>query len=342
MNGNTEMVPALLTPEAAKARAIAIIQSQKDAISFIHPEDLDTAGVFLPIVTVLRATENDFHRIAGGRLMPKGHHTDRIAEACGVHITRVSVQIIAKHKWSANAAGWKRLRDGSRLEREAEYEFDAESRAEEDFLRDPSKYPTENAKRLHVLELARFGHQRASTGAALALIRKLAAVPITFGPEEIRKAMCFARVDINTDALLRDPSIRMAAINQMIGASREVYGQTNGGMTTMALEAQPAVLPARTIDPDTGEIHETPTTGDLFEDDVPWQEEKSAPITEDQVAKLKDALRVYLQKAMPQQAVDQINNMLGDQEATVEQLNLLIDRCENYLQRRADKQRRTA
>src|SRR5512146_1078711 len=95
-------------PANAKAKALQIISAQKDAISFVRPEDLETAGVLLPVVTVLKATENDFHKIAGGKLMPKGHHTDRIATACGVHITRVSVQILGDHKWAANAAGWKR------------------------------------------------------------------------------------------------------------------------------------------------------------------------------------------------------------------------------------------
>jgi hypothetical protein len=40
---------------------------------------------------------------------------------------------------------------------------------------------------------------------------------------------------------------------------------------------------------------------------------------------------------MPTKAVAEINAMLDNAEATVQQINLLVDRCEVYLQKRAEK-----
>jgi len=217
---------AVVTPEAAKQKAIKTIDgyAEEGALVYVRPEDLETQGTFYPVPTCVRCTPGDFHKISGGKLMPKGHHTQLIARATGTNIVDATTRKEGPYTFVGHARGARRMPDGTMLEAVAEYEFDAELRAEEDFLKDESKYPDERAKRRHVLELARFGRARAETGASLRVIRKLAGIPTAFDPGDIQKAMVFARIELNTDRLLSNPVTAQAALKNAIGVKAEIYG----------------------------------------------------------------------------------------------------------------------
>jgi hypothetical protein len=246
---------AVITPDAAKARALAIIKAHTEAVSFVRSEDIDTQGMFLPIVSVIPLAPGDLHQLGGGQMMPKKHHVDRMAEAAGVNVISVDVEHPSPYVWVGKAHGIKRMPDGTMREGEGEYSFDAEKYAELDFLKDTkSKYSTDTAKRIHLLEYAKFGHQRASTGARLALIRYFCKCPCSFGAQDLPKAMIFSRVDLNTDGLLASPDMREAAIAHAVGATRTLFGPVNGMVaraernvtpTAEAIEAPAAEAPAR-------------------------------------------------------------------------------------------------
>jgi len=212
--------------------AIELIRKYKseNQLVFVSEEDLRTQSMFLPEVVIIRSTSEDFHNIQGN-FMPKGYQTDRIGEAAGIHFleencgTRTE-KVGENTVYVGFAQGKKRMPDGTwRTSSVCEYEFDPIKRAEEDFLRDKQgKYNTEKDKKLAILNYQKFGRQRANSGARLRVIRELVGIPISFKPEEIKKAMIFSRIAINTDQLLEDPEMRQVAVKIALGAQTQIYG----------------------------------------------------------------------------------------------------------------------
>ncbi len=335
MNNETTNVPDVIRQEA-KDKALKIIQKTEGAISFVRESELDTQALFVPVVTVIKASEEDFHNIQGGVKMPKSHYTNQIAEATGVDIVDVRVTKTGEFTWSGHAEGERRQPDGTMRKGSGEYEFDAEKRAEEDFLKDAAKYTSEISKRKHVLELARFGAQRASTGARLALIRYLAGIPTGFTSENIRKAMIFVRVDRNVNGILQDPNMRQAAIQHALGAGEAVFGPAEAPAGLPAspearrIEAQPAAEPEGQPEGNGGEGESEPPT-DGFTDDIPWEEsdEEIARRALENFLSLKDT-RLEKSKYWPG-AKDVIRATLDDKKATLAAMQDLIKKTEGWL-----------
>lgn len=321
MENTTQNVPETIRQEA-KARALAILSSVPGAISFVNLQELETQSLFIPVITILKATPEDFHSLGGGVKMPKSYYTNQIAEATGVNITDVRVRKAGEYIWQGHAEGNRRMPDGSERPGVGEYEFDAEKRAEEDWLKHPDDYKTDIAKRRHVLEYAKFGMQRASTGARLALIRYLAGIPTGFTQETIQKAMMFNRIDRNVDGIMADPSMRDAVIQHALGATVEVFG--------------PQKQIPRTVDVESGEVIEQPKAE---EGQVPMFPEEESPKPEPSpVDKLKAILRTHLEKIPVDLIIKQgnvhelIQKSLDKKDATEIEINAWIDRCAQYFQ----------
>jgi len=222
-------------PAKTNQNPIELVRRYKsdDQLVFVAEEDLQTQSMFLPEVVIIHSTPDDFWNISG-KFMPKRHQKDRIAEAAGIAFleencgTRTE-KVDGNTAYVGFAQGKKRMPDGTwRTSSICEYEFDPVKRAEEDILRDTKgKYKTEKDKKLHLLNLQKFGRARASTGARLRVINELTGMPTSLEPNQIKKAMVFARVAVNTDRLLEDPELKKVAIDHAMSASREIYGGTS-------------------------------------------------------------------------------------------------------------------
>ena len=321
--GDTQV--AIVTPDAAKARALAILKQHTEAVSFVRTEDLDTQGMFLPVVSVIPATPDDFHALGGGQCMPKKHQVDRMGEAAGVNVTSVDVEHPSRYVWVGKAHGTKRMPDGSMREGEAEYEFDAETYAELDFGKDQNgRYGSELAKRQHLLEYAKFGRQRASTGARLALIRYFCKCPTSFKREQLPRAMAFARVDLNTDGLLQTPEMREAAIAHAVGATTTLFGpgQPTVRNVTPAAASESAEAPLggeSAEDPFADAAQPTPVV------DTPTPEEEAKDRLRDWLN--HDAVKAH--KTAPQT----IAALIGKQDATMAELEDMLKRCAKLAQK---------
>lgn len=329
MNDSTVNVPETIRKEA-RDRALKVIEANKGCISYVRAEDLETAMLFIPIVTAILPVKQEFHEfIPNIGIMPKVPLMNRIREAAGVNITRTDTAQESEEVWVATSYGEKRMPDGTMLQDNAVYEFSAKTRAERDYIKKPDDYKTDIAKRKHLLDLRLFGRSKAETGAQLRLIAKLAKIERSFKTEaDLLRGMILWRVDRNVNGVLADPGLRQAALGQMLGATDAVFGPGNSVTPLgieMKTEAQTAPAAA-----------EQPAPADDW-DEVPAKHPEPDPVD---VA--KDQLRSYLQKAMPAKGVGEINAMLDNPEATLQDVNLLIDRCEVYLQKRAEKQRRMA
>jgi len=310
--------------------ALAIIKQHEQAkdLVFVRPEDLQTQRMFVPQVTVLHALPTDFHdRPINGKMMPKSHHVDRIGEAAGVEFVDGGTRKEDDSTYVGFAQGRRRMPDGTwRKSSVQEYEFDVETRAEEDFLNDSkNRYSSEVAKRKHIIELKKVARQRASTGARLRVIRELVGIPIAFGPQEVQKALVIHRIAVNSDTLLDNPETRSEAVAMATGAASAIYGPRD---VTPERESLPA--PEASMEP----TAEEPTTNVDFsfgEAEEEGENPIDAAFLKLERLKLCPEIQAYKPKTgrTPIQAIDAA---LAAKDAKLEDLQALIARCESVLQ----------
>ena len=308
-----------------KTTALAIIEERgKDpnALVFAKPEDVQTQKMFVPQITTLHGTPDDFHNISG-KMMPKSYHVDRIGQAAGVDFTEnCGTRKESDTCYVGYAQGRKRMPDGTwRTSSVQEYEFDVEVRFTEDVLKDKNyKYKNDDvARSLHKNELMKFARARASTGARLRVIRELTGIPSTFDKNDIHKAFVIVRVALNTDGMLKDPTTRQAAIAHATGAVAGVYGPAAPIEVTATAEV---------VEVEEAEaVEENP-----FAEDVP----ADPPAERTEVEELKLKLEEWLLSPAVQHhtpnngpsAKTVIEKALADEDAKAEQLQSIIARCE--------------
>jgi hypothetical protein len=321
MDPITQNVPEAIRQEA-KAKALAILNTEPGCISYVRPEDLETASLFIPVVSIIKPTPDDFYpMIPGVGIMAKPQLVNLLREKAGVEILHTETQKRGEYVYHAHVTGQKRQPDGTMLTQDASYEFDAEKRAELDAINQPDKYKGDIGKRKHLLELCKFGEQRAVTGAQHALIHKLAHIARSFKtPEELLKGMKVLRIDRNINGVMAMPGMQQAAIDRMLGATETVYGPRQ-------IEAAP-----RTVDVESGEMIQQPAASgepDLF-DDAP-----AAPAAEKTpMEQARELLSSYRGKiASSAKATKLLDEMLAKPDATIEEVNSAIDRFEAYLQK---------
>jgi hypothetical protein len=271
-----------------------IIKANPNALIYAKKADFDTADIFRTEITVMPIDTKECHNI-GGNLVPNKAVTDRMSDAAGIDFVsneQTGVSIVpGTRKYVGRVRGRKRNPDGTwRYSPVCEYEFDIDVRAEEDFLRDAAKdkadqkYTTETAKKLHVIELEKAARARADTGARLRAIRELIGMPTGFKPADISgKKLVFSRVAVDANRLLQDPEMRRQTIQHALGVTENLFGPKEPRNVTpakLAIEAAPESMepaaqaetqPAAEAEP----VPETDAT-DLFEDDLPWEQQKPA------------------------------------------------------------------
>jgi hypothetical protein len=321
---STENVPAKIQAEA-KARALAILNSEPNCISYVRPEDLETAALFIPVVSIIKPTVDDFYPpIPKVGIMAKPQLVNLIREKAGITITEQTTSKRSKYVYVCSGAGEKRQPDGSMLRETASYEFDAEQRAELDFLSDTEgKYSTDNAKRKHVLETAKFGEQRAVTGFQHALIHKLAKIARSFKtPQELMRGMKILRIDRNVNGIMTDPTMRDAVISHALGATETVFGPPKQIQRTYDENGERIPGPAHAE----GEL-----PLDDF-DDAPPAPEKTP------LQAAREMMESYREKISGSaKATKLLEDLVAKKDATIEEINSAIDRFEAWLQKNAPK-----
>jgi len=333
---STENVPARIQAEA-RAKALAILNSEPGCISYVRPEDLETAALFIPVVSIIKPTKDDFYPpIPGIGIMAKPMLVNLICEKAGIRILRTETSKRGEYVYVAHCFGEKQMPDGAMEPKDASYEYDAEKRAELDAINQPEKYGTDIAKRKHLLETAKFGEQRAVTGAQHALIHKIAKCARSFKtPEELMRGMKVIRYDRNINGVLADPGLRDAFTLNAFGAGGakdKLFGPSK------QIDAQPV---PRTVDAESGEVLPTgarPEEGQeaLFPEGDPAKppEPEKSPVDS-----LKEILAAYKLKIPATVKGDKgtlvhtiIDTLIANPAATEKEINGLIDRCVQYNQ----------
>ena len=206
----------------------------------------------------------------GGKFMPSREKTDQISAAAGISFVEeaCSVTKIERCVWVGRAVARRMARDGSAPQMVAEYEWDAELRAEENAkATSGAKYERE------LMQARKFGRQRADTGARLRVIRMLAGIPTAFRQADLKRPLVLARCSRDTEAMMKEPALRELLVRQMAGSAADVFGPP----TTM-----------RDVTPETEALPDAPETP-LDEETV----EKVAAIVADE-ERLRAAGETYL------------------------------------------------
>ena len=332
MDSTTQNVPDTIRQEA-KAKALAILATEPNCISYVRPEDLETASLFIPVVSIIKPLKEDFYDpIPGIGIMAKPQLVNLLREKAGINIISTETSKRGEFIWVAHVCGEKRQPDGSMLMQDASYEFDAEKRCELDAINQPQKYGTEITKRKHLLETAKFGDQRAVTGAQHALIHKLAKCARSFKtPDELMRGMKVLRIDRNINGVLADPALRNAALDRMLGATETVFGPPR------QIEGQPV---ARTVDVESGEVLQTEADDGemlLFPSDEPKPEPSPVDKLKEILATFKSTIPAKAATGKGETVHSLIDAMIADKAATEEQANSMIDRCNQYVQALKDR-----
>ena len=240
----TTTAPAALVAKLREydPRQAMVIAREDDLIALSPLVRIDVTAVAL----------GDCAPVGGGKVMPDRSATDRISAAAGItfHEDGCGVTKIDRCVWVGRATASRMERDGSVRQMTAEYEWDAELRAEEiadkpavEWVnrqkRERPKTDTDRAADL--LQMRKFGRQRADTGARMRVIRMLTGIPTAFKREDAAKPLVLHRCSRDTEAMMADPALREMLVKQMLGATSDVFGPPGGGMrnVTPAPEALP-------------------------------------------------------------------------------------------------------
>ena len=213
----------------------------------VRPEDLVPLS---PLVRIdLTAVPlGECAAIGGKKVMPSREVTDQIGSAAGCTFIEsgCSVEKLDATTWVGRATAERMMRDGSRERRVAEYEWDAELRAQEVADKPITEWRsgqrkdrprTDEDRRNDLLGMRKFGRQRADTGARLRVIRSLTGIPTAFTKEQAQRPLVLARASVNVEVAMADPVMRQALIAQALGAQGDVFGPLRD------VTPQPAALP---------------------------------------------------------------------------------------------------
>ena len=224
----------------------------------------------------------------GGKFMPSREKTDQIGAAAGITFIQESCAVtkIDRCVWVGRATARRMARDGTTQTMVAEYEWDAELRAE------VTAKATSGPKYDSALSQGRlFGRQRADTGARLRVIRMLAGIPTAFRQADLKRPLVLPRCSRNTEAMMEDPVLRELLVQQMIGATGDVFGPPTMRDVTPEPKALPDA-PETPLDEETAEavadkiVDDEASGGGGF---VPTSEAGAEPFTEDEQAGVEDA-----------------------------------------------------
>ena len=175
-----------------------------------RPEDLAVSSPLVRVdIAVVRIDARDVraggetHNLGGGQLTPARSAVDKIGDAAGITFdeTRCETRREGERVWVAKAVGRRRLPDGTWRTVAAEYELDVDVREQEIRTREQN----ESKVQREVLQLQKFGRQRADTGARLRVIRALAGIKTGFASGELERPFVMARVSVNTEAMMERP-----------------------------------------------------------------------------------------------------------------------------------------
>jgi hypothetical protein len=304
-----------------RTRANEIIKSHPDAISFVKASHLEELSPLVEVhIEVVTVTKDEFHHLGGGTFYPKKETTDRFGSAAGISFAAVETSTRKDDgAYIGRAIPQEVGPDGKMITwAPAEYEFDPEIRAEEDILKKPDNFKTDQQKRLQVLAYKKVARRRADTGARAAAIISAIGMPTGFknlfnareGPKATRTFL-FSRIIINT----KNELVMNRALDQMLGNVQQLYGPTTGHTLLAEPTAEPRNVSPQEPDADVGDGF------DLETETIPMDERSNLCV------KLEEYVNSGI---LSPKAEDTVNALINDSTTPMETLRLYLDKCKAY------------
>lgn len=220
------------------------------------------APLFEAHAEVVEVTAADFHDLGSGTSYPKKETTDKFGAAAGLSFA--SVNIGTRKDSPLCFVGKAQCRmlgpDGQMIDlAPAEYEYDAEVRAEEEILKNQMKYKTgskyadgaataELEKKSCYLQHRKVARRRADTGARCAAI--IAALGMPTGMKNLFAKsptvyFLFSRIIYNA----KNKMVMDRALDSMFGAAKLLGGPAESGDAVIPVEGDDFEPELRTVEP---------------------------------------------------------------------------------------------
>lgn len=194
---------------------------------------------------VVQFTEDDTYPVDGGRVALNGRALSRVASGAGISIINV-----VRHDDGSNPdyaevsvlAVMKRP-DGTLIHATGKKSVDVDAYIAQQVASQTAKgqkKPAEikAAAERDRLQLRKYKVERAETGAKNRAIRQLLAMKAAYTRAELAKPFVIPQITLNMVEICRDADGRRMAIQQALGATTQLYGQSDFGQpAAMALPA---------------------------------------------------------------------------------------------------------
>jgi len=334
--------------DSAQFKAFTDEWKKKGAYDFTRRSHYETmAPLFEAHAEVVEVTAADFHDLGQGTSYPKKETTDKFGAAAGLSFASVN---IGTRKDSplcfVGKAQCKILGpDGQMVEMApAEYEYDAEVRAEEEILKNMQKYKegskyadgkpgVELEKKGCYLQHRKVARRRADTGARCAAI--IAALGMPTGMKNLFSKgptvyFLFSRIIYNA----KNKMVMDRALDSMFGAAKLLGGPSESADAIIPCEPEEDIRDV-THDVDTADLARQAGT-----DDFDGVDEAFGPTPQSILDQLmKDCtsrgslkyVRVKYEKELSPKVKDIVDKYLDNASSTDEQFYDLYAKAKNYL-----------
>ena len=216
-----------------------------------------------------------------------------------------------------------------------------------------TKHGGEQGKQLHIdrevrtalIQYRLFKDERAMTGAKERVIRAFMAIKSNYSQQELSKPFAFPRVTVDSDKLLAVPEVRQAAIARMTGTVGSIFGpspqQTLPEGT--GLPTTGAAIGADTTFSPVAELSAPAEEADDFNTPVGEEAKKKTNPSPQEMEALamnmaRAAMEEWMQSPIIQgsaSAMASIKELLANENATLEELHALNDKCRDYETRKS-------
>lgn len=303
-----------MTTEQARKKVAELKATFKNVMDFTKTGHFDKISPLHEVhIEYLELTPDDFHDLGDGTFYPKKETTDRMGAAAGISFIETSQSRKEDGAYIGHATPQEVGPDGKMIVwSPAEYEFDPETRAQLEILRnkkkygEKSRYKTKDDEKILELQYKQVARRRADTGARAAAI--ISAIGMPTGLKRpfdngSPLVLIFSRIIVNT----KNELVMQRALDTMFGNTAAIYGPN---------AAQHALS-----GPDGSMVDVTPEE-DPFMDMVNPQEKER----EDILIRLEEYLN---SSSLPATGVKLITAALSKpDEATTDELKDLLKRAE--------------
>ncbi len=210
------------------------------------------------------------------------------------------------------------------------------------------KHGGDQGKQLHIdrevrtalIQYRLFKDERAMTGAKERVIRAFMAIKSNYSQQELSKPFAFPRVTVDSDKLLAVPEVRQAAIARMTGTVGSIFGP--GPAADLHAQQKALAEPVEPAQRDEILVGSSPEDPPVPEDADDFDDISSNISDPSPLEMARGALEEWMQSPVIQdsaKAMAQIKALLANENATVEELHALNDKCRAHEERKAGGQR---